>query len=129
MKAQKKQANGVIRIFTDGSGSRPDGKGSALAWLREDTEERKIEKIDDLTNNEAEYGAVLSALKALPNKIVVQILSDSELVCCQFSGKWKVSNPSLAELLSKIRDLIKGKELQVTLTWIPRRDNLAGKLL
>ena len=37
MKYQKKQASQLIRIFTDGSGCRPDGKGSAIAWFRPDT--------------------------------------------------------------------------------------------
>ena len=129
MKTQSKQDKGVIRIFTDGSGSRPDGKGSAFAWIREDSGERKIERIDGLTNNEAEYRAVHSALEGVPNKREVQILSDSELVCCQFNGKWRVFDPSLAELLSKIRNVIETKELQVTVSWISRRDNLAGKML
>jgi ribonuclease HI len=129
MKTQRKQENAVIRIFTDGSGSRPDGKGSAIAWLREDSGERKFDKIDGLMNNEAEYRAVLSALQTLPNKRAIQVFSDSELVCCQFTGKWRVSDPSPANLLSKIRELIRSKELQVALTWISRRDNLAGKML
>jgi ribonuclease HI len=129
MKAQTKEANAVIRIFTDGSGCRPDGKGSGFAWLREDTGARKIERIDGLTNNEAEYSAVLSALQGLQSNMNIEILCDSELVCCQFNGKWRVSNPSLSELLSTIRDLVKSKGLRVKLTWIPRRENLAGKML
>lgn len=118
-----------IRIFTDGSGCRPDGKGSAIAWYREDSGEKAVERIDGLTNNEAEYNAVHSALKQAPNKSRVEILSDSDLVCCQFSGKWRVLDPKLDGLLSSIRELIKTKGLTVRLTWVPRRDNLAGKLL
>ncbi len=128
MKTNKQQMK-LIRIFTDGSGCRPDGKGSAIAWLREDNGAKKVERTDGLTNNEAEYGAVFSALKAVPDKSAVEVLSDSELVCCQFDSKWKVSSPSLAVLLSKIRELITIKALTVKLTWIPRRDNLAGKML
>lgn len=113
----------------DGSGQRPDGKGSRIAWFREDTGDRRTKQIDGLTNNEAEYHAVISAVEALDERTEADILSDSELVCCQFNGTWKVSNPALFELLSKLRDLIKRKRLRISLTWIPRRNNLAGKML
>jgi ribonuclease HI len=124
-----KQGKGVIQIYTDGSGMRPDGKGSAIAWIRKDTGEKRVEPKDGLTNNEAEYGAVLSAIKHVPKFSEVEVLSDSELVCCQFAGKWKIADPSLIELLSQIREEIKRKELKVELTWIPRRENRAGKMI
>jgi len=124
-----KQAKAVIGIYTDGSGMRPDGKGSAIAWCRKDTGETHVEPRDGLTNNEAEYGAVLSAIKHVPKFSEVEVLSDSELVCCQFAGKWKVRDPSLIQLLSQIREEIKRKNLRVDLTWIPRRENRAGKMI
>ena len=42
MKAKKEQSIEVIRIYTDGSGCRPDGRGSAYAWIRPDTGQKKI---------------------------------------------------------------------------------------
>ena len=95
----------------------------------EQIREKLVEPKDGLTNNEAEYGAVLSAIKHVPKFSEVKVLSDSELVCCQFAGKWKVSDPSLIALLSQIREEIKRKELKVELTWIPRRENRAGKMI
>jgi ribonuclease HI len=129
MKKQKQQASQLIRVFVDGSGCRPDGKGSAIAWFRSDSGEKNVERIDGLTNNEAEYTAVFAALKALPKKSDVEILSDSDLVVCQFNGKWRVLDPALTALLAKIRDLVSSKALTVRLTWISRRNNLAGKML
>lgn len=129
MTQKKKTVAPPIRVFTDGSGCRPDGKGSGIAWVRVDSGEKKVERIDGLTNNEAEYGAVYASLKALPDKSTVQVFSDSELVCCQFKGEWKTSKATLATRLSRIRDLIRLKGLTVELVWVPRRDNLAGKLL
>jgi ribonuclease HI len=126
---KKKKADSPIRLFTDGSGCRPDGKGSGVAWFRPDSGEKRVERIDGLTNNEAEYSAVYAGLKAVPDKANVLVLTDSDLVCCQFNGYWKISKPTLATWVSKIRDLIKLKGLTVELAWVPRRDNLAGKLL
>ncbi len=65
MKIKIRRSNEVIRIFTDGSGSRPGGEGSGFAWLREGNGERRIVHEDHLTNNQAEYKAILSALEPL----------------------------------------------------------------
>src|SRR5271170_7881475 len=61
-------------------GERPDGKGSGFAWIREDTGVQHIERIDGLSNNEAEYRAVISALKPIKPDSNVEILTDSLLV-------------------------------------------------
>jgi len=57
------------------------------------------------------------------------VFSDSLLLCCQFSGEYAVNDPNLAELLAQAQSLIKEKNLSVTLQWVPRARNLAGKLL
>jgi ribonuclease HI len=119
----------TIRIYTDGSGQRPDGKGSGIAWYRVDKSQRHTEAIPGLTNNEAEYRAVISAVEALERNSEAEILTDSELVCCQFSGQWRVSNPMLSNLLCKLRTLAARKQVCIKLTWIPRRENLAGKMI
>ena len=129
MKALKKAAEALIRIYTDGSGCRPDGKGSGFAWLRQDTGERKITREDGLTNNQAEYRAILAALESLPKGSTAEILTDSENTCFQLKGHRSTLGPKLAELNEKIRTLCKAKNLSVTFIWIPRKENLAGKLL
>lgn|ERR1039458_3797328 len=129
MKEQNKKPIPLIRIFTDGAGRRPDGKGSGFAWLRPDNGTRKIIRADGLTNNQAEYWAILAALESLPKGAKAEILSDSENTCCQLRGERRVLDPQLAELNQKIRTLVEANELAVAFVWVPRRDNLAGKLL
>jgi len=127
MKARK--ANGNLRIFADGSGQRPDGKASAFAWIREDTHEKYIERIDGLTNNEAEYRAVISALKPLRSGCNVELLTDSLLVVSQLRGEYRILDPKLAKLASEVRTIADRKRLKLKVTWVRRQENPAGKLL
>ena len=120
----------TLKVFhVDGAGRRPDGTGSGLAWVRLGTEKQRIKWVDGWTNNEAEYQALNSVLKYLADGSRAHIYSDSQLVCQQFAGRWKVNDPKLNTLLSTARDLIKSKSLQVEVRWIPRERNFAGKLL
>jgi ribonuclease HI len=57
------------------------------------------------------------------------VFSDSQLLVNQFSGEWAVRDPSLARLLRRIHEIIEERQLKLTLSWIPREQNLAGKLL
>ncbi|HET6177891.1 MAG TPA: RNase H family protein [Candidatus Sulfotelmatobacter sp.] len=118
-----------ILIYVDGAGCGPDGKGSGFAWIRPSSGEQHIEQIDGLTNNQAEYRALISALVALPNGSSVEILTDSQLMWSQVIGKYRVHHPELAELLLQVRTSIKQKSLNIDLKWVPRHRNLAGKPL
>lgn len=130
MKAHKQNKTGSrIRIFTDGAGCRPDGKGSGFAWLREKTGEKSVVRQDGLTNNQAEYRAILAAIEGLSSGISVEILTDSENTCYQLRGERRVRDARLADLRSQIYEVMRKKQLTVTFTWIPRSLNLAGKLV
>jgi ribonuclease HI len=69
---------------------------------------RKIMFADYSTNNQAEYCAIVSALKDLlarieaancdPGEFTVRIKTDSQLVANQLAGDWKCKNPTLATL-------------------------------
>jgi len=118
-----------IRVFTDGSGKRPDGKASGFAWVREDTGEKHIERVDGLTNNAAEYRAVISALKKIPPKSFVEVITDSLLVVSQLRGEYRINDGTLAKLAGEVKTIAEQKRLNLTLTWVPRAQNLAGKLL
>lgn len=119
----------AIRIFTDGAGQRVDGKGSGFCWLREDTGERHIEHVDGLSNNVAEYKAVISALEKIKQGATVEILTDSLLVVSQMRGEWRILDSALAKLAGEVKTIAERKRLNLTLTWIPRNQNRAGKLL
>jgi ribonuclease HI len=119
----------VIRVYTDGSGCRPDGKGSGFAWVRQDTGEKKKVREDGLTNNQAEYRAILAAAQALPEGTRAEICMDSENTCFQLKGKRRILDPRLSELAESIEKVTVERRLVLTFVWVPRRENVAGKLL
>ncbi len=125
----RNKINELIRIFTDGSGQGTGGGTSCIAWLREDTGEKHIEQIPNLTNNEAEYRAVISALKRLKPGTKVEVLTDSLLVVSQLRGEYRILVPRLARLADEVKTIAEKKRLNLTLKWISRRENLAGKLI
>jgi ribonuclease HI len=118
-----------IPIYTDGSGSRPDGKGSAIAWFRADTQEEYVKPWDGLTNNEAEYRAILSALQALPKGSRAVILADSQLVIYQLRGFYRVYDAGLAKLRNLVLKVVAQRQLRVEFMWIAREHNSADRLL
>jgi ribonuclease HI len=124
----KAMKNKTIRFYCDGSGKRPDGKASGFAWLREDTREKHIERVDWLTNNEAEYRAVISVLKSARTGAHLEVLTDSLLVVSQLRGEYRVKDAKLAKLAAEVQTLTLRKKLTLKLIWVPREENLAGKL-
>lgn len=117
------------RFHIDGAGARPDETGSGFGWIRLDREEQRVRWIDGLTNNQAEYRGLLSVLRYLSTGSSARIYTDSQLLTEQFNGRWAVNDPDLRALLQKARDLIEDKDLDIQVRWIPREENLAGKLL
>jgi ribonuclease HI len=118
-----------IVIYTDGSGARPDGTGSGHVWFRVDTNEHKIVPGDHLTNNQAEYKAILSALEAVPKKAAIEIRTDSQIICYQLKGQYRAKDPQLAKLRDLIRELILKNNLTVSFVWVPRKENRAGMMI
>jgi ribonuclease HI len=119
----------VARIYIDGAGMRPDGTGSGYGWMDEHRGIEFYRQRDGLTNNQAEYRALLSAVKHLPQGSVAEMFTDSELICYQFEGSYKVRDPKLKKLLTRVYETIKQRQVKVTLSWVRRERNLAGKLL
>ena len=72
-----------------------------------------------VTNNDAEYEAVLAGLKMTKGVMVqkIEVCIDSQLVALQFSGEFKVEGPSMikySELLKtfeRVRGFQNGKNL------------------
>jgi ribonuclease HI len=118
-----------IEIYTDGAGSGPDGKGSGFAWLNTTTGQKHIESIPGLTNNQAEYRAVISALKSVEEGSIVKIDADSLLVVSQLRGEYRIRDSKLEKLASEVKTIVEQKQLTVTFLWVRRSENLAGKLL
>lgn len=123
-----------ITIYTDG-GSRGNPGPSAIGVVYVNEKEQIIKEYseylgDKLTNNEAEYSAVIFALKKfkalfgkeIAKKSEVQIKSDSELLVKQLNGEYKIVNENIQSLFLKIWNL-KIDFLKVKFKQIPREKN------
>lgn len=91
--------------------------------------EKIVEDVGDVTNNQAEYLALIKALEIVLKRGIkkADIYSDSELLVKQIKGEYRVRNPNLKPYYRRVKALLAG--LNVKLSWIPRERNLAGKLL
>jgi len=88
------------------------------------------EYLDDSTNNEAEYSALIRGLKELINLKLLDanIYADSELVVKQINGEYKVKNDRMQVLHKKAMGLF-DKFQAWSLNHIPREKNsVADKL-
>ena len=123
-----------IIIYTDG-GSRGNPGKAALGVVFCNEKEQVIKKYgeylgDNLTNNEAEYSAVIFALKkfkALFGKAIaetseVEIRSDSELLVKQMNGEYKILDEKIRKFFIEIWNLRMDFK-KVKLKTIPREKN------
>jgi len=80
--------------------------------------------IGNMTNNQAEYHAVITALEeALKlGATDLSLNADSELVIKQLSGKYQVKNAGLAPLYAKVK-ILESKFKNVKYLYIPRERN------
>lgn len=122
-----------LYLFTDGASRGNPGPAGAGALLKNQRGEVLFEKslfLGRMTNNEAEYRALLlglqSARKFKPGSLVC--LLDSELVAFQLTGKYKVKKSHLALLLAKIRQ-VEREFPRVIYKVIPRDKNEAADAL
>lgn len=114
----------MAKIWVDGAGALFEGQKASIAFVSEDGAEN-IKELGRMTNNEAEYLAVIEALKTFPKGCT--IYSDSQLVVGQLTKGWKVKSKNLLPYFKEAMNLM--SEKQATLVWIPRKDNRAGHLL
>jgi len=118
-----KNNNQRIKIYTDGSG---DGR---FCYYKPITREIGRRQIEGLTNNEAEYKAVLLALLHTNDGGKIILLSDSKVVINQLNLEWYIKSARLREIFDDIHAVIADKKLDVIFRWIPRNKNRAGKYL
>lgn len=115
----------VISIFVDGSG----GHNSGFGFFVKETGESFYKKESGITNNQAEYMAIISALKkfsGITDEIV--IYSDSKNTVLQLNHEYAINNDQLRSLAREAWDLI-AKFSNLKINWIPRNQNMAGKML
>jgi ribonuclease HI len=122
-----------IIVYTDG-GSRGNPGPAALGVVICNEKKEPLKKyslfLGEATNNEAEYQAVIFALKKLKalfgKKLAknseVEIKSDSELLVKQLSGFYKILDSKIIPLFIKVWNL-KVDFKKIKFTFIPREKN------
>jgi len=116
-----------IIIYTDG-GARNNPGPAAIGAIIGEKEYSKF--LGSATNNEAEYQAVVFALKKIKQligkekseKTEVEIRSDSELLVNQLNGKYKIKEKDLIPFFIEIWNL-KQDFGSVKFLQIPREEN------
>ena len=106
-----------------------DSSTKEACFIIEGQELTIIPYSEPVTNNVGEYKALIFALeraKMLGAK-QVEILTDSQLVVNQVNGVWACRAKHLLPFMIKAREL--AQELQAIISWIPREESLAGKVL
>lgn len=128
----KKEIKEKIFVYTDG-GARGNPGPAALGVVIEGLDKSPKEYqlyLGELTNNEAEYQAIIFALKKLKQLLgkekikntKIEILSDSELVIRQLKGEYKVKEKNLQLLFMEVWNL-KFDFPHLTFKLIPREKN------
>jgi ribonuclease HI len=126
--------NTDITIYTDG-GSRGNPGPAACGIIMFDRNERlfnlNAKFLGNLTNNQAEYKGVITALRMAQGMGVkkVTFYLDSELIVKQLTGVYKIKSPNIASLKSTIDKLLTNFK-SVTFKHIVRKYNtFADKLV
>jgi ribonuclease HI len=115
----------TLSIYVDGSG----GPNSGFGFFVKETGESFYEKRPNITNNQAEYLVIVTALKKfLDSKEEIFIYSDSKNTVSQLNHEFAINSPELRTLAMEAWNLI-GKYSNLSIKWIPRKENLAGKML
>lgn len=125
--------NDYLIVYTDG-GSRGNPGPSAIGVYITDARGNVVksygETIGTKTNNEAEYGAVIFALRKIKalvgkektKKMKVEIRADSELLIKQLNHEYKIESEAVVPLFIQIWNLILDFGT-VTFSHIPREKN------
>lgn len=123
-----------IFINTDG-GSRGNPGSAAIGIVFYDENEKEIHSFEECigraTNNEAEYRAIVKALKIViegePFKIDIDgemvCRLDSQLVVEQINGRYKIKQPHLQLFIDEIKALMSSLPSKMTFLHVRREQN------
>lgn len=120
-----------LTIFTDGGARGNPGPGGLGVVVNKDGKNiQKIAKfIGTATNNQAEYQAVIEALKWVKENIgdksdfEIEFFLDSELIVEQLNQRYKIKNEGLKPLFWEVRDLVMALGGRVSFKYISREKN------
>lgn len=119
----------ALAVFTDG-GSRGNPGESAVGIYIPDLDKKYSKYLGIKTNNEAEYEAVIFALKKIKallgsdaaEKSELKFRLDSDLVVQQLNGTFKIMEEKLKPLFIDVWNLRQDYK-HVTFTHVPREEN------
>ena len=106
-----------------------DGSGKGYYGYMLDGKSRILSDYSPGTNNQNEWMGLYLLLLDVPDKMKINVFSDSQLVVNQYNGKWIINSPYLQTCFSMCKVLVKLKEIDMVLTWVPRERNEFGKVL
>jgi len=115
-----------VKIYSDGA-SRGNPGPSAIAFMILGADDQVLKRYSTTigigTNNEAEYKALMHALRVAVDFADGEVACylDSELVVRQLNREYKVSNPSLKVLWHEVNQ-IKQRFRNVSFEYLPRTD-------
>jgi ribonuclease HI len=119
-------------VFDGGSLGNP-GKGYGsyeIAGPDGTVAARQVQFGNDMTNNQAEFRAVIAALEDLLERVgpradtlSVAVRGDSQLVIRGLTGEWRVKHAGLQPLHRRAADLLR-QFGNVDLAWHPRRESV-----
>ncbi|MCP4546019.1 MAG: ribonuclease HI family protein [bacterium] len=125
-------AGACALLHCDGASRGNPGPASAGFVIYLDGEEiyGKGEPLGRMTNNQAEYNALLLGLEAVKQLGFrkIEVALDSELIVRQIEGRYKVKNQALKPLFEKARLALYGFE-SWRIRHVPRKDNAAADAL
>lgn len=126
-----------IIIYTDGGARNNPGPAAAGIVIEDKAGKREYSKyLGEKTNNQAEYEAIIFALKKAKQLIgkkkaareKIEIRTDSELICNQLNGTFKIKEKDLIPYFVEIWNL-KQDFKKVELVQIPREENKRADFL
>ena len=124
-----------ITIYCDG-GSRGNPGPAAIGVYIPELKKEYSQYLGKTTNNDAEYQAIIFALKKIKQligkvktkKTDIEIKADSELIVSQLNGEYKIKEKSLVPLFIEIWNL-KQDFKKVSFKHIPREQNTRADFL
>ncbi|WP_049901454.1 ribonuclease HI [Halococcus agarilyticus] len=120
------ETGGRAHCYFDGA-SRGNPGPAAIGWVIVTSEgivDEGGERIDDTTNNRAEYEALLRVLDVAREYDfgTVDVRGDSQLVVEQVRGTWDTNEPALRERRVRVRELLDGFD-DWSIEHVPREAN------
>jgi ribonuclease HI len=115
-----------LHVYVDGSGAPKYQYG----YYIEEMNRPRLFKKENITNNQAEYLAILEALKDsdVQKADDVVIYSDSRNTVMQLNHEYAINDDTLRELAMQCWEVL-SRHSNLRFEWIERKKNKAGKML